>query len=257
MTTRIPSFLKGLSLAFALLFVSTASSAPRQDAPPPVNIDDLMKANQERLQEMMERNEERMREGRSQQGARPEQSALGAAFTVPTKAEREAAGFRPGVGLKVKAVLPGGPAAKAGLRPGDLIESLHGQWIFNQDQLVALIRCFPPGETVRIEGLRGKRAIGKDARLVRCDALPKSGGQDTRSRYDFQYVMASDRRSSTWSDSESSSSIDSDRQSSSSSSSDSDSDRQSSSSSSSDSDSDRQSSSSSSSSSDSDSDRQS
>ena len=64
MTTRIPSFLKGLSLAFALLFVSTASSAPRQDAPPPVNIDDLMKANQERLQEMMERNEERMREGR-------------------------------------------------------------------------------------------------------------------------------------------------------------------------------------------------
>ena len=77
MTTRIPSFLKGLSLAFALLFVSTASSAPRQDAPPPVNIDDLMKANQERLQEMMERNEERMREGRSQQGARPEQSALG------------------------------------------------------------------------------------------------------------------------------------------------------------------------------------
>jgi hypothetical protein len=261
-SVSVPSILVATA-GLGLLHAAVSAGAPvasSQDHPSSFE-QDFLERQQEQMQAMQERLEQSLKDAVAQQrpkpfgvipAARPNQSALGVAVGVPTRVELGACGFRPGVGLKVEGVLPGSPAAGASLRKGDLIESIQGQWIFNRDQLVSLIRSFPPGEQVRIKGVRNGLPFERSSRLVRTDALLRSGEtSDSSEGYDFQSASDSDRQSSSSSSSDS----DSDRQSTSSSSSDSDSDRQSTSSSSSDSDSDRQSSSSSSS--DSDSDRQS
>ena len=53
------------------------------------------------------------------------------------------------------AVTPGGPAAAAGLRPGDIIISFGGQPITNAQTLLDAIRADPPGDQVRLTYLRG------------------------------------------------------------------------------------------------------
>ncbi|HKD88135.1 MAG TPA: trypsin-like peptidase domain-containing protein [Streptosporangiaceae bacterium] len=45
-------------------------------------------------------------------------------------------------------VIAGGPAARAGLRPGDVITKLGGQPITSADSLLDAIRSLPPGSTV-------------------------------------------------------------------------------------------------------------
>ncbi len=47
-------------------------------------------------------------------------------------------------------VTPGGPAAKAGLRPGDVITELGSQPITSANSLMDAIRSVPPGSTVRV-----------------------------------------------------------------------------------------------------------
>jgi S1-C subfamily serine protease len=47
-------------------------------------------------------------------------------------------------------VTPGGPAASAGLRPGDVITELGSQPIINAYSLMDAIRSVPPGSTVRV-----------------------------------------------------------------------------------------------------------
>ena len=49
------------------------------------------------------------------------------------------------VGALVSQVVPGGPAAKAGLRPGDVIVSFDGQAIYNSGQLPPLVGALPAG----------------------------------------------------------------------------------------------------------------
>ena len=230
------------------LSVAVAGPSPTSHQDPPLELDrelferqqEMMQAMQDRLEERMQKEISRERSGLSRE-ARPEQSACGIAVQMPSRQESDSSGFRPGVGLRIKKVLPRSPAAKATLRPGDLIESIQGQWIFNRDQLVALIRCFPPGEEIRIKGVRDGRPFEKTCRLVRSDALTRSSrSSDSERGYDFQrasdsaHGFASDFDSDHGSSSSSSSSSDSDHGSSSSSSSSSDSDRSSSSSSSSD-----------------------
>lgn len=53
------------------------------------------------------------------------------------------------------AVSQGGPAARAGLRPGDVITSLGGQQTGSADALLDAIRSRPPGEHVMVTFTRG------------------------------------------------------------------------------------------------------
>ncbi len=64
-----------------------------------------------------------------------------------------------GPGAKIanlaSAILPGGPAAKAGLQPGDIILAIDGQDISVADDLIVAIRSHAIGDTITLKYQRG------------------------------------------------------------------------------------------------------
>ena len=65
----------------------------------------------------------------------------------------------PGPGAKIanvaNAILPGGPAAKAGLRVGDIILEIDGKTVGNSDELIVIVRSHNVGDRVRVKYQRG------------------------------------------------------------------------------------------------------
>jgi putative serine protease PepD len=56
-----------------------------------------------------------------------------------------------GAGVLVQSVAPGGPAAKAGLAPGDVITSVNGKRTATVDDLTSVVSELKPGTTVSLE----------------------------------------------------------------------------------------------------------
>ncbi|HWA67299.1 MAG TPA: trypsin-like peptidase domain-containing protein [Mycobacteriales bacterium] len=59
-----------------------------------------------------------------------------------------------GSGSDADAVTPGGPAAKAGLEPGDIIVAVNGERITTADELIVAIRSRVPGDRITLTYLR-------------------------------------------------------------------------------------------------------
>jgi putative serine protease PepD len=57
------------------------------------------------------------------------------------------------------AILAGGPAAKAGLRAGDLITEIDGIKINTPEELIVEIRTHDVGDEVTITYIRGKQSF--------------------------------------------------------------------------------------------------
>ena len=53
-----------------------------------------------------------------------------------------------------KAILPGGPAAKAGLKAGDIITKFDGRTITSAEELIVAIRAKSVGDKVELTYLR-------------------------------------------------------------------------------------------------------
>jgi S1-C subfamily serine protease len=58
-------------------------------------------------------------------------------------------------GVVVLAVAPGGPAAKAGLRPGDVITTFDNTPVVSADELLVLVRQHRPADIVVLTVQRG------------------------------------------------------------------------------------------------------
>lgn len=74
-------------------------------------------------------------------------------------------------GAVVLAVAPGGPADRAGLRPGDLIVSLAGAKVESVGQLLGQLRRLQPGQTVEVVVVRQG---GEHKLQVRLEERPRS-----------------------------------------------------------------------------------
>jgi S1-C subfamily serine protease len=69
---------------------------------------------------------------------------------VLSAAQAAASGISPGSGAAVAAVIPGGPAARAGLRAGDVIVSAGGLRVASPSALQAALERHHPGDRVRV-----------------------------------------------------------------------------------------------------------
>ena len=88
-------------------------------------------------------------------------------------------------GALVAEVMPGTPAAKAGLADGDLIQKLNGRDLADPRDLTRSISALPPGEKARLTVLRGglqKEIVvtlgTRDAERQVASAPPSSQGED-------------------------------------------------------------------------------
>jgi serine protease Do len=92
-------------------------------------------------------------------------------------------GFKNGV--LVQQVQPGGPAEKAGLKAGDIIESIDGRSIKDGDDLVNEIASRRPGSSVRLGYLRdGKQADATVAIGDRDTVFAEVGNQQAENNQD-------------------------------------------------------------------------
>lgn len=74
-------------------------------------------------------------------------------------------------GCSEPAVVPGTPAAKAGLKPGDLITAVNRKRVTSVDQFIGVVATYAPGDTVTFTVKRGGRTLHISVKL---GAQPKS-----------------------------------------------------------------------------------
>jgi len=82
---------------------------------------------------------------------------MGVQITPVTKELVEPLGLKEAYGALVRVVDRDGPAARAGIRPGDVIVSVDGKRIEKSDQLVDLVARTKPGTTLPVDVVREGR----------------------------------------------------------------------------------------------------
>ncbi|WP_223385664.1 DegQ family serine endoprotease [Oricola cellulosilytica] len=105
-----------------------------------------------------------------------ERPYLGATFDLVTPSIAESLGMKRPLGAIVTEVDRDSPAARAGLRPGDVILSMDGQMIEHPDALGYRLATAGPGKTVTLVLLSGGRRVAVDILLERAGRA--SGGRE-------------------------------------------------------------------------------
>lgn len=94
---------------------------------------------------------------------------LSAQSVTPQNASR--AGLLVTQGAYVASVTDGGPAAKAGIKEGDVIVKIDDQDIVSADGLILAVRSYEPGDTVKVTVVRGDEEKTFDVELGTDEAL--------------------------------------------------------------------------------------
>jgi membrane-associated protease RseP (regulator of RpoE activity) len=71
-----------------------------------------------------------------------------------------------GSAVEVISVTPGGAAAKAGVKPGDLIEGVNGEPIRSMSAMVAALYVLPPNRAIVLNVVRGNHVWAARAHLM-------------------------------------------------------------------------------------------
>ena len=105
--------------------------------------------------------------------------------TIPQNAVA-ALGLKNREGALVSMVIPGGPSAKAGIEPGDVIIQFNGKAVKDRDALVSMVISTPPNTMVPVRVLRDKEEKTLTVRIGELDlqaeqaARNAGGGNDTQ-----------------------------------------------------------------------------
>jgi serine protease Do len=107
---------------------------------------------------------------------------LGIAVTPVTPEAAREAGIEARAGALVAEVVPGGPAAKAGIKPGDIIVAFQKQPVQDPHELTRRIAGTPPGAEVALDVARDNAKRTVTAKLDRLPDEPATPQAQPRSR---------------------------------------------------------------------------
>ncbi|MET0333486.1 MAG: PDZ domain-containing protein, partial [Rhizobacter sp.] len=103
---------------------------------------------------------------------------LGVSVQDVTQALAESFGMKRPDGALVAAVTRNSAAAKAGLKPGDVITEVNGEPVVRSGALSSLIGMASPGEKVKLKVWRDRGAIDVDATLGGADDATRQAAAD-------------------------------------------------------------------------------
>ncbi|MCK4343105.1 MAG: trypsin-like peptidase domain-containing protein [Phycisphaerae bacterium] len=103
---------------------------------------------------------------------------LGLTVRVPEPEEREVLGLEGRQGVVVQRIEPAGPAAKAGIRVGDVLLAYAQRPVSGPAQLAELVGQTPAGTWVRLDLLRNRRPLSESVTIARRDVSRVSWMRD-------------------------------------------------------------------------------
>src|SRR6185295_7111891 len=89
-------------------------------------------------------------------GGKITRGMIGVSIGVIPQNALETLGLKNRQGALVSSVAPGGPSAKAGIEPGDVIIQFNGKPVKDRDSLVSMVVATPPNTTVPVRVIRDK-----------------------------------------------------------------------------------------------------
>src|SRR5215813_9026334 len=121
-------------------------------------------------------------------GGKITRGMIGVSIGVIPQNALDTLGLKNRQGALVATVAPGGPAARAGIEPGDVIVQFNGKPVKDRDALVSMVIVTPPNTTVPVRVVRDKEEktlnvrVGEldlDAEQAALGAGGRGGGRDT------------------------------------------------------------------------------
>jgi serine protease Do len=89
-------------------------------------------------------------------------------------------GLPDGNGALLRTIRPNGPAAKAGLQPGDVIVEFNGRPVKDSDALVGMVVTTKPGTSVPVTIYRNKQRTSLNVTVDELDLATEQGAQASR-----------------------------------------------------------------------------
>jgi len=89
-------------------------------------------------------------------GGKITRGMIGVSIGVIPQNALETLGLKNRQGALVSSVVPGGPSAKAGIEPGDVIVQFNGKPVKDRDTLVSMVVATPPNTTVPVRVVRDR-----------------------------------------------------------------------------------------------------
>jgi len=112
-------------------------------------------------------------------GGKITRGMIGVSIGVIPQSALDTLGLKNRQGALVASVAPGGPSAKAGIEPGDVIVLFNGKPVKDRDALVSMVVSTPPNTTVPVKVVRDKEEKTLNVRVGELDLDAEQAARDT------------------------------------------------------------------------------